>query len=243
MLDSFYDNVLLGVLTKKNVKAHLDWVLETNSYYMPLLKSQPKQFSASWLLIYVPKSIISPGAIRYRGLIDSMEVIRRDGIHTPWDSNQGKSKWQILYELVSLKELLPPIFNRDLEGNEQRISQPRWTTKIAMDRACTVNELLLESESDWWIYDNLKKLGIEFIIKARSSSVTRNQEAESRVWFILHNQGIQIRYAGKSGFIMLNKYGVKKAFMYIENLIENCLLENHEETIKRKADSCAAGLH
>jgi uncharacterized protein len=241
MKNSNNDNVLIGVLNGKNSAAHLEWIKNTNSYYMPLLKSQPRQFKVDWLLLYVPKPIISPGAIRYKSLIDGLRITRRDEIETPWNTNQGPSKWQILYELATFEELNPPIYNKDHEGNEQRISQPRWTRRLAMDRARTINELLLESEADWWIYDNLKKRGVEFRIRARSSSKEEQKPSESRIWFFIPKKDFMIRYSGNSGFIMRNKYGVEKVYLYIENLLESCFGENLNEPEIRKDNLCAAG--
>ena len=228
------DNVLIGVLSGKNSREHLAWIIDNNCYYMPYLKQQQRQFTPSWLILYIPKIIFSPGAIRYKGEIEGYEVLRRDEIKTGWSSKQDTSQRQILYKLLSLEELSPPIFNRDHRGKEQRISQPRWTTRLSMERAETINELLLESESDWWIYDNLKARGVEFRIKARSSSKENQYKVESRVWFVIKDRGIQIRYSGECGFIMRNKYGIDKVFMYPENMFEHCFGTGRMEKIGAK---------
>jgi len=221
--DRSKENVLLGVLSGKNSLEHLNWVFQKNLYYMPLLKKQPKQYTPKWLILYIPKTIQSPGAIRYKALIEGLKISTRQEIDTPWLSHQKIKELQIIYNLESVEELSPPILNQNKNAKEQRISQPRWTTELALERANTINELLLETESDWWLYDNLKNRKIEFSIKAKGSPNKAPLEDESRVMFYLLSSRIVVSYRRKTGFLTRNKYGAEKAFLHLENMLEYCL--------------------
>lgn len=63
-------------------------------YYMPLLKTQRRQFVARHLAIYLPASMRGgTGAVAYRSEITSLEVVRRKDIPTPWFSRRGEEKY------------------------------------------------------------------------------------------------------------------------------------------------------
>ncbi|MBW2109750.1 MAG: hypothetical protein JRI36_13975 [Deltaproteobacteria bacterium] len=175
------------------------------------------------MLLYIPKTIAKPGAIRYKGEVEGIKILERKEIKTTWQSHQNPSRLQIVYDLESIEELNPPILNMNRKGKEERISQPRWTTQLAMARAKTINELLLESESDWWLYDNLRSRGVDFSIKIRgSSSEVRNYQNISRVWFVIREGGYKIRFSENEGFVLKNKYGIEKTFMFVDNLFKHC---------------------
>ncbi|MCG5531560.1 hypothetical protein LRD18_11970 [Halorhodospira halochloris] len=76
------------------------------------------------------------------------EVLPREQIATPWPARRGAEELQVLYHLGPLQALEAPITNRD-GGRGQRFSTNRWSSRLALQRARTVTELLLESAPEW----------------------------------------------------------------------------------------------
>ncbi len=44
--------VLVGVLRSENSAEHLQWIVDSHCYYMPLLKTHPRQLAVRWVAIY-----------------------------------------------------------------------------------------------------------------------------------------------------------------------------------------------
>jgi hypothetical protein len=61
-----------------------------------------------------------------------------------------------------------------------------------------LNELLLETEPEWRLYEDLKIAGLDFAIKASPAKLLDKEEPVGRAWFC--GQGWRARYKGKAGF-------------------------------------------
>lgn len=59
-------------------------------------------------------------------------------------------------------QLKNPVENLNKEEQGQRFSSHRWTTGLALDRARRLEELLLETEPEWRLFEALKAMGIFF---------------------------------------------------------------------------------
>ena len=169
-------------------------------YYMPLLKAQGRQYSAKWVAIYCPESLRKPGAVTCCALVKSVEVVKRSEILTPWSPHGDINDLQVLYHLDHVKNITNPIENRGANGRGRRFSKHRWTSRLALTRAEVLEELLLETEPEWRLYEDLRACRIGFRLEA-GSIITDKNNPTWRVWFVTEN-GLRIRYASASGFIV-----------------------------------------
>lgn len=196
--------VLVGVL-RSNWQAHLEWVSLTRLYYQPLAKDQPRQYTAKVLAIYVPGDGERRGAVRLRVGIKAMQTARRRDIITPWTSLRDPDEYVVLYRLGPLEELPRPIENRDTDGRGQRYSKHRWTSRLALDRARTLPELLLETEAEWRLHEELRASGVSFEVS--SAGVPRDEDADYRGHALFSvNEGratTLVQFFGSSGFRIL----------------------------------------
>jgi hypothetical protein len=190
--------VLVGVLRGVNPAQHLDWIIENRLYYMPLLKSQLRQYTTKWVAIYSPLAIRKPGAVTHKAEVIGLEIVPRKDINTPWQGKRGESEYQILYKLGEIIKLKHPIENINKEDQGQRFSSHRWTTGLALDRARRLEELLLETEPEWRLFEDLKAMGIPFKLNPGPVKLIDPDNLSGRVWFEL--DGCNIRYAGSSGY-------------------------------------------
>ncbi|MHB8772065.1 MAG: DUF2357 domain-containing protein [Syntrophales bacterium] len=195
--------VLVGVL-RSEWQAHFEWIRTKGLYYLPQAKDQPRQYTARQLALYVPGDGEGRGAVRLRAEIRSVQTVKRSDIDTSWASHWGADDIFVLYRLGPLIELPRPIENRDNEGRGQRFSGHRWTSRLALDRAKTVLELLLETEKEWRLYEELRAAGVPFEVVA--SAVPRDERAAYRghARFVVKDRGTPaaIQFYGSGGFLV-----------------------------------------
>lgn len=189
--------VLVGVLSGGREAEHLAWIEATATYYAPLTPSQERQMSARWVALYSPSSLRgkgTPGAVTHIARVDQMEIRPRSEIDTPWPGRRGADSLHVVYKLGPLRTLERPVENTGLNGRGgTRFSQNRWTSRLAIECAEEVTELLLESRSEWTMYEALRAEGREFSLR-----VDRAPGREGRVWFDLADR--RIRWAGMKGW-------------------------------------------
>nr|WP_242467826.1 DUF2357 domain-containing protein [Halorhodospira neutriphila] len=160
--------VLIAVLRPRAERAHLDWIARAQRYYTPWTPSQPRQHQAKIVAFYTPASARpgdEPGAVTHWAEVTDIEVLPREQIDTPWPAQRGTEELQVLYHLGPLQALESPILNRQ-NGRGQRFSSNRWSSRLALQRARTVTELLLESASEWALYEALRARGAEPTLRA-----------------------------------------------------------------------------
>jgi predicted component of viral defense system (DUF524 family) len=214
------ESVLIGILRTGYEQHHLDWLRENRLYYLPRSKTQQRQYSAKWVAIYSPSALRELGAITHFAAVESIDIVTRGEISTPWPSYRGqKANLQVVYRLTELEELRRPIENRGDPGGGQRFSSHRWTSKLGLDRASILVELHLETEPEWRLYEELRAHGISFRIKPGRASVTDPRDPAGRAQFVIEN-GPVLRYAGASGFSLRKKTGRTEYFGRLEDLLE-----------------------
>jgi hypothetical protein len=124
-----------------------------------------------------------------------------------------------MYELGDVNVLNTQIENRDENGRGQAFRSHRWTSRLALDRATVVAELLLETEPEWRLYEDLRASEIAFRIVADKVKLTYPDDPKGRVWFVTED-GVKVRYAGASGFLV-RRIGIEdKYFVRLEEVLE-----------------------
>ena len=218
--------VLIGVLRGGSEMEHLRWIMEKGLYYMPLLKTQRRQFVARHLAIYLPASMRGgTGAVAYRAEITGLEVIRRKDIPTPWFTRRGEERLQILYRLGRVSALKYPIVNKSSPGPGRRFSTHRWTSRLSLERARVLEELFIETEPEWRLYEGLRARGVPFQIEPGPVKVANPENPAGRAWFITET-GPMVRYAGASGFVIKDMRGREKLFLKLEEVLERFEKDN-----------------
>jgi hypothetical protein len=190
--------VLLGVLREGEEAAHLSWVTEHRRYYMPLLKTQKRQYATRFVALYSPAAIRNPGAITHFARVEGLEVLRRSEIATPWSPRGSGEHLYVLYHLGDIRQRTPPIENRDTEGRGVRFSRARWTSRLALERATLLPELFLETEPEWRLYEQLTARSVPFTLLPQPARLVDREDPTGRVWFVLDR--CRVRYTGASGF-------------------------------------------
>lgn len=211
--------VLVGVLRGGDESRHIDWVIKNRLYYMPLLKTQRRQFASQHLAIYSPTPLRKPGAVAHRALIKGTDVVKRNEIDTPWKSKRGASEFVVLYRLGEVEELNKAIKNKNPDGRGQRFSVHRWTSLLALERAAIIEELLLETEPEWRLYEDLNACGIKFELEPGPAKISDPNNPSGRVWFITAG-GLRIRYAGASGFLVKKVSGDERYFVSLHEVVK-----------------------
>ncbi len=156
--------VLIGVLRAANPSEHLEWIATHRTYYTPLLRHPAKQLLVRTLALYSPATLSPGSAVTHTAVVEKVEVLARAEIQTPWSSDRRPDELQAVYRLKELQPLPRPIPNT----NSQRFSTHRWTSRLALEKATTLSELLLATESEWRLCEALRAARIPFQIRATS---------------------------------------------------------------------------
>lgn len=187
--------VLVGVLRGQDSGQHLKWIMDTGTYYKPLSRDQDLQFEARILAVYSPAEIAGTGAVIHYAPILGMRVTARSKIPTPWDARRASDELQVVYQLSEFQRLASPV--RNVTG--QRFSTHRWTSKLALFRAHNLEELLLDTEPEWRLYEDLTASGCKFTLRALPPRMVDPEKPRGRAWFVM-DDGRRIRFTGPSGF-------------------------------------------
>ncbi|HHW61228.1 MAG TPA: DUF2357 domain-containing protein [Syntrophomonadaceae bacterium] len=188
--------VVIGTLRAGNQAQHLQWIIEQRRYYMPVLKTQLRQYATKWVAIYSPLELRRPGAVTHYAAVESIEILKRKEIHTPWTPKRNLDELQVLFKLGEVMEKEIPVINT----SGYRFTQHRWTSRLGLERAQTLEELLLETEPEWRLFEDLRALGAKFTLDPSEPVRLLNKDnPHGRVWFRLED-GVSIRYAGASGY-------------------------------------------
>ncbi len=194
--------VLMAVLRADNPADHLTWIAQQRRYYLPLSKTQRRQFSTKFVTIYSPSQLRTPGAVTHRATVLDIDVLPRGDIQTPWPMRRSKDEMQVLYRLGELETLVQPIENTDETGRGHRVSTHRWSSFLALQRAKVLQELFLETEPEWRLYENLRSARIDFVLRPGKAHVADPTDPAGRTWLINKNGEFRVRYAGAAGFLI-----------------------------------------
>jgi hypothetical protein len=183
--------VLVGVLKAGLELEHRNWVADKGCYYTPLTK-QRRLHSAKCVALYLPSALRSPGAVALVANVLAVRIVKRKEIATPWSSSRP-DQLQVLYELDHFRQMDRPIQN--LAG--QRFSGIRWTSSLALLRSKRLEELLLETEPEWRLYELLVASEVEFKLVPEAPRLLQ-EDPMGRAWFVIETGRIQ--YQGADGF-------------------------------------------
>jgi len=192
--------VLVGVLRGSNTEDHWQWIKENKIYYMPLFKTQQRQFNTKWIAIYLPLSLKSSSGVYYMAKVSDVKVVKRHEIQTPWQSTRSdESDWQVLYQLEEIQSLPKPILNVG-EQRRQSFQNHRWTTRLGIERAKVIEELSLETQPEWKLYELLELHSLPFTLLVTPPKLIDENNPVGRVWFVLSDT-IRVRYQGVAKFV------------------------------------------
>lgn len=180
--------VLIATLRPKDEQGHLDWIRKHGQYYTPRT-SQRRLFTAKRIAFYSSRATGSVGRVRFWADVESVDVVRRRDIATPWPASDPDEE-QILFELVELRDGLNII-----NEASDRVSTNRWSSRLALSRARVLRELALETEPEWRLYEHLRAVGMLPRLKPRR--VTASLE-RGRAMFMIDE--MSIRHVGGDRF-------------------------------------------
>jgi hypothetical protein len=115
---------------------------------------------------------------------------------------------QVTFKLGEVIEKKPPIIN----SSGYSFTQHRWTSRLGLERARNLEELLLETEPEWKLFEDLRALGAKFTLDpSEPVRLLDKDNPYGRVWFRLKD-GLSIRYAGASGYAIKKIPGSKPQY-------------------------------
>jgi uncharacterized protein len=180
---------------------------------MPLKSSQRRFHELRWIAFYLPTELRKPGAVFYWARIEGLEVKTRREISTPWPTKRDYDEHMFVYRLSELEVLGNPVDN----ALGTRVSGHRWTTRLGLLRARLLQDLLLETEPEWRLYESLKAANVNFTIVAGDVKVLDQNDPRGRAWFIVGDRRIQ--YRGSGGFLLKALYSAEQTFPNAEAVI------------------------
>ncbi len=184
--------VLVGVLRGADPAGHLTWIGSERTYYAPLSRAERLQLAARWVAVYSPAALRTPGAITHVAAVEGVDVVERRAIPTPWGPGRAPAELQAVFRLGPLVELSAPVEN--VGGRRPPVI--RWTSRLALDRARTIDELALDTEPEWRLVEELRARGVEFRIEVVSSRAR-----------VVTASGHRVRYAADAGFVVTSPSG------------------------------------
>lgn len=186
--------VLIGSLRGEDPEEHLAWIKQEHMYYLRLTPSQPRQLQTNEVAFYEPSQLYpsgEPGRVRLYAPVERIDVVPRADIETPWQISGDANDLCVLYRVGALQELDAPILNRGLGGQGRRFSTHRWSSALGLERATELTELLLESVTEWTVYDTLRARGIGFGLQV-ARNAGEDVGLRGRAWFVLDNVRIRV---------------------------------------------------
>ncbi len=220
-------SVLIGVLRDKIEEQHFAWIEQKHMYYIPMRREQGRQYDVKSLAIYSPVALREHGAVTHKAEVRDIRVQERQEIETPWGSAQAGDQLQVVYYLGPLLPLDKPIENKPEEKRKRaaRFSAPRWSSELALQRAQTVAELVLETEPEWRMYEELQARRIKFWIQAGRAELQRVEDPRGRAWF--RTESARIQYRGAAGFVL--RRGTTEQFIGSPIDVADALLRERDE--------------
>lgn len=80
-------------------------------------------------------------------------------------------------------------------------AEDRWTTRLAVERAKVIEELFLETQPEWKLYELLELNSITFTLFSTPPKLIDENNPVGRVWFVLSDT-IRVRYQGVAKFVV-----------------------------------------
>ncbi|MFM8286386.1 MAG: DUF2357 domain-containing protein, partial [Planctomycetaceae bacterium] len=196
--DAANEPVLVGVLNSRNPLERLEWIRENRLYYHPLPKIPHRHFRVGAVALYLPKTLLSSPGIAYVSRVARVDIRQRGRIDTPWSARTTPQQLMVVYELSNLDPLRRVIKN---DSSEPAIFRSdRWTSQLALRRAKSALEIILETEPEWRLYEALSAAGYRFTLRADRIRVERDDCPVGRAWFVIESLG-QVRFDGANGYL------------------------------------------
>lgn len=196
--------VVVGVLrsaSERPAREHLEWCLRERCYYLPERETRHgRQAAVTHVALYVPGALSENrvGAVRWVGEVVESRVVERSEVATPWGARAAAGLVRV-YRVDAFRELPRAIPNVD----GHRMSSPRWSTRLALERAQRLSELALESPLEWSLVDALREVGVEFEVRAGEvDAIEGRPRGRAR---LLIEGGLEVRYEGANGFKLLGE--------------------------------------
>ncbi len=195
------ESVLVGLIPRQNFQQRITWFKESGLYYMPLRLHHPRQFSVKQVAIYETNASGGAGAVTTVGEVAEIEIKKRNEILTPWESSPRENADFIVYRVSNIRAMDAPIVNSS--GDSMR--GERWTSRLALERAASLNELLLETEPEWRLYDTLRNRGLSFKVRAGEIRQLGPDVSSRRAQIVVGDT--TIIYLGAGGFAVKGELG------------------------------------
>ncbi len=171
----------------------LDWVITNRLYYAPLERLGQRRFAAKWIAFYQGQRDRggAVGAVTHEAEVLGVDVRRRREIATPWRAREP-DELQIVYRLGEVRERPVPI------EFAQGMRWFRWASRLSLSRARRGEELYLETQPEWELFDALRARRIPFTPRPGSPRVVDPEDIRGRVTFEIGRW--RVRYQGRIGF-------------------------------------------
>lgn len=187
--------VWIGVLRSPGASEHLEWIKRERCYYQPLAKTQPRQFAVNQVALYVPGEFGKPNNIGYGADVINLEIVERSQIKTPWLARRNGQ--MVLYRLGPVRRL-PTVI--PFCPGDYMPAQGRWTTRLGLERAKSINEVALETDAEWRLLEWLRANGIKYTLRAEPLKRQDPDNPQGRVWFQIGET--RLRYDGPNGYLI-----------------------------------------
>ena len=121
--------------------------------------------------------------------------------------------------LSEMQVLHRRIENIDATGKGRRMTTRIWSTRLALQRARILEELFLENEQEWRLYEELLAKRVLFDILALRLVPHSPGISRGRALFRL-TDGRQCRYAGAAGFVVAYPGQAEKSLSGVSDVVE-----------------------
>lgn len=211
--------VLIGSLRGDDPAGHLKWIRENRRYYTPMAKDQPRLFAAKTVVFYEPARASNNvgGAVQIGASIEKVSIVLRREIVTPWSPARPQEE-QVLYELGPVAPLPRAIVNIN-DGRSARVGVRRWSSRLALERAQNLQELFLESEPEWRLYEALRARNVAFTLRAQPPRLRTADELRARVEFVLGGDR-SVTWIGAAGFVVRDSLGSEQSVPTVAAILD-----------------------
>ena len=206
--DAAAQRVLVVMLPREDPDEALRLLQTERTCAMPLLKHPRLQLGARRIAFYRPGDDDTLGVVGWSALVSDAGIVRDAAGTLTFGNTAGHEGLWARFDLGALAPL-----NRSVSATPQALSleslgQHRWTTVLALERAQTVSELLLETEADWRLYETLKAAGIAFSLQPRSAPAPATPDGSGRARFLLGRWSIH--HNGAAGYCIEDASGQRQ---------------------------------
>jgi hypothetical protein len=186
--------VLIAPLRRGEEEEHSAWIERTRLFYTPEMK-QPRLFATKLVAFYRHGSASKRGRIERWAEVESIEVRRRSEIETPWTPRRDPEERQVVFHLRDVRTGLSIANTRG-----ERVSTNRWSTRLALMRAERLEELLLETEPEWRLYEHLRATRQEVMVGSGRVR-TRSTEPQGRALFRIRDDEVRHEHGSRFAIV------------------------------------------